>query len=41
MLETGAYDQAIGGACTEWMLHMTETGCVPLAPLPLVACIPG
>ncbi|MBW4023108.1 MAG: aminopeptidase P family protein [Proteobacteria bacterium] len=35
MVEPGAYDPAIGGARTEWMLHLTETGCVPLAPFPL------
>jgi Xaa-Pro dipeptidase len=41
MIEPGAYDPAIGGARTEWMLHLTETGCVPLAPFPLVASVPG
>jgi len=35
MVEPGAYDPAIGGARTEWMLHLTETGCIPLAPFPL------
>jgi Xaa-Pro dipeptidase len=41
MIEPGAYDPAIGGARTEWMLHLTETGCVPLAPFPLVVSVPG
>jgi Xaa-Pro dipeptidase len=36
MVEPGAYDPTIGGVRTEWMLHLTETGCVPLAPFPLV-----
>jgi Xaa-Pro dipeptidase len=35
MVEPGAYDCAVGGARTEWMLHITETGCVPLAPFAL------
>ncbi|MCB8876771.1 M24 family metallopeptidase [Acidisoma silvae] len=39
MVEPGAYDPAIGGARTEWMLHVTETGCRPLAPFPLVAAV--
>ena len=39
MVEPGAYDPAIGGARTEWMLHLTENGCVPLAPFPLVASV--
>jgi Xaa-Pro aminopeptidase len=37
MVEPGAYDPAIGGARAEWMLHLTPTGCVPLAPFPFVA----
>jgi Xaa-Pro dipeptidase len=40
MVEPGAYDPEIGGARTEWMLHLTETGCVPLAPFPLLVSIP-
>jgi Xaa-Pro dipeptidase len=39
MVEPGAYDPAIGGARTEWMLHVTETGCVPLAPFPLLGSV--
>ena len=39
MVEPGAYDPAIGGARTEWMLHLTESGCVPLAPFPLLASV--
>lgn len=39
MVEPGAYDPAIGGARTEWMLHLTETGCLPLAPFPLVVSV--
>jgi Xaa-Pro aminopeptidase len=39
MLEPGAYDPQIGGARAEWMLHLTETGCVPLAPFPFVASV--
>jgi Xaa-Pro dipeptidase len=39
MVEPGAYDPAIGGARTEWMLQLTETGCVPLAPFPIVASV--
>jgi Xaa-Pro aminopeptidase len=41
MVEPGAYDPEIGGARTEWMLLLTETGCVPLASFPLVASVPG
>jgi Xaa-Pro aminopeptidase len=37
MVEPGAYDPAIGGARAEWMLHITESGCVPLAPFPFIA----
>ena len=36
MVEPGAYDPGIGGARAEWMLHLTQTGCVPLAPFPFV-----
>ena len=39
MVEPGAYDPAIGGARTEWMLHITESGCVPLAPFPLLVSV--
>jgi Xaa-Pro dipeptidase len=39
MVEPGAYDPAIGGVRTEWMLHVTETGCVPLAPFPLLVSV--
>jgi Xaa-Pro aminopeptidase len=39
MVEPGAYDAAIGGARTEWMLHIIETGCVLLVPFPLVASV--
>ena len=41
MVEPGAYDPATGGARTEWMLHITETGCVPLMPFPLVPSVAG
>ena len=41
MVEPGAYDPAIGGARTEWMLHLTETGCVPLSPFPLQLSVAG
>ena len=37
MVEPGAYDPAIGGARAEWMLYLTQTGCVPLAPFPFVS----
>jgi Xaa-Pro dipeptidase len=37
MVEPGAYDQGIGGARAEWMLHLTQTGCVPIAPFPFVS----
>jgi Xaa-Pro dipeptidase len=41
MLEPGAYHPEIGGARTEYMLQITETGCRPVAEFPLllsVAC---
>jgi Xaa-Pro dipeptidase len=41
MVEPGAYDPASGGARTEWMLHITDTGCVPIEPFPLVASTDG
>jgi Xaa-Pro aminopeptidase len=37
MVEPGAYEPELGGARAEWMLNLTETGCVPLAPFPFVA----
>jgi len=37
MVEPGAYNPGVGGARAEWMLHLTETGCEPLAPFPFVA----
>jgi Xaa-Pro aminopeptidase len=39
MVEPGAYDPVIGGARVEWMLHVTETGCLPMAPFPLASDI--
>ena len=41
MVEPGAYDPDIGGARTEWMLHLTDTGCEPLAPFPLRVSVDG
>jgi Xaa-Pro dipeptidase len=41
MVEPGAYDPAIGGARTEWMLHVTESGCVPLGPFPFISHVDG
>lgn len=32
MLEPSAYDPAHGGARLEWMVEVTSTGCVPVAP---------
>jgi Xaa-Pro dipeptidase len=34
MVEPGAYDPAIGGVRTEWMIRVTASGCEPLAPFP-------
>ena len=35
MIEPGAYDPAIGGVRTEWMIQITETGCDAVEPFPL------
>lgn len=32
MVEPGAYDPAIGGVRTEWMIEITTDGCRPVAP---------
>ncbi len=32
MIEPGAYDPAVGGVRTEWMIEITADGCRPVAP---------
>jgi Xaa-Pro aminopeptidase len=39
MVEPGAYHPEIGGARTEFMLQITETGCSPLAEFPLLSSV--
>ena len=39
MVEPGAYHPEIGGARTEFMLQITETGCSPLAEFPLLLSV--
>ena len=38
MVEPGAYDPAVGGVRTEWMIEVTADGCRPVAPF---AQVPG
>jgi Xaa-Pro aminopeptidase len=39
MIEPGAYHPELGGARTEWMVHVTATGCAPIEPFELVAAV--
>ncbi|WP_051329283.1 M24 family metallopeptidase [Geminicoccus roseus] len=41
LVEPGAYDPEIGGVRSEYMLRVTATGCVPMAPFEHVMAVAG